>query len=278
MKTIGMLVAVEMGAVLSRYGTARAVEKRHGFEVHTYDMDGYTLHVIHSGAGEIAAAAATELLIDRYGVELLVNFGVVGGLTAEMAQTKTCVVERVVHYDFDSSAFDSTVPGQYIEYASPYLPLNAELIERAVAIAPELKRVTCASADKFVDGQEAKSALHERWGADICEMEAAAIVLTCDRAGIPCLLIKTLCLLRSIRPAPFRMHVMHQSHEELYHSRDKEETSPIHDEPEHGVSESLEIVFIQIFPKQRGKRRYEKKRQDDKTDDYPRTDAVSVLI
>ena len=191
MKTIGMLVAVEMGAVLSRYGTARAVEKRHGFEVHTYDMDGYTLHVIHSGAGEIAAAAATELLIDRYGVELLVNFGVVGGLTAEMAQTKTCVVERVVHYDFDSSAFDNTVPGQYIEYESPYLPLNAELIERAVAIAPELKRVTCASADKFVDGQEAKSALHERWGADICEMEAAAIVLTCDRAGVPCLLIKT---------------------------------------------------------------------------------------
>ena len=58
MKKIGMLVAVEMGAVLSRYGTAREVETRHGFEVHTYDMDGYTLYVMHSGAGEIAAAAA----------------------------------------------------------------------------------------------------------------------------------------------------------------------------------------------------------------------------
>ena len=39
--------------------------------------------------------------------------------------------------------------------------------------------------------REAKSALHERWGADICEMEAAAVVLTCDRSGVPCLLIKT---------------------------------------------------------------------------------------
>ena len=191
MKTIGMLVAVEMGAVLSRYGTAEKSETRSGFQVYTYDMHGYTLHVISSGAGEIAAAAATQLLIDRYGAELVVNFGVVGGLTAEMAQTKTCVVERVVHYDFDTSAYDGTLPGQYAEYPDVYLPLNTDLIERAVAIAPELKRVTCASADKFVDGPAAKSALHERWDADICEMEAAAVVLTCNRSGVPCLLIKT---------------------------------------------------------------------------------------
>ena len=191
MKKIGMLVAVEMDAVLRRYGTAERVETRHGFEMHQYNMNGYELYVLRSGAGEIAAAAAAQMLIDRYEVEMIVNFGVVGGLTEEMAQTKTCVVERVVHYDFDTSAYDGTLPGQYAEYPDVYLPLNADLIERAVAIAPELKRVTCASADKFVDGPEAKSALHERWGADICEMEAAAVVLTCDRSGVPCLLIKT---------------------------------------------------------------------------------------
>ena len=191
MKTIGMLVAVEMGAVLSRYGTAKKTETRSGFEVYTYDMHGYTLHVMHSGAGEIAAAAATQLLIDRYGAELIVNFGVVGGLTAEMAQTKTCVVEKVVHYDFDTSAYDGTLPAQYAEYPDVYIPATASLVSRAVQIAPELRRVVCASADKFVDGQEAKSALHERFGADICEMEAAAVVLTCNRSGVPCLLIKT---------------------------------------------------------------------------------------
>jgi adenosylhomocysteine nucleosidase len=120
-----------------------------------------------------------------------VNFGVVGGLTEEMAQTKTCVVERVVHYDFDTSAYDKCLPGQYMGYPDEYLHPSPELIDRAVAICPELKRVTCASADKFVDGAAEKSALHARWGADICEMEAAAVVLTCDRSGVPCLLIKT---------------------------------------------------------------------------------------
>ena len=191
MKKIGMLVAVEMDAVLRRYGTAKRVEKRHGFEMHLYDMGEYEVYVLRSGAGEIAAAAAAELLIDRYEVELIVNFGVVGGLTAEMAQTKTCVVEKVVHYDFDTTEYDHCLPGQYMGYEDAYLRPDPALIHKAVALFPQLKRVTCASGDKFVAGEAAKSALHERWGADICEMEAAAVVLTCDRAGIPCLLIKT---------------------------------------------------------------------------------------
>lgn len=191
MKKIGMLVAVEMDAVLRRYGTAERVENRHGFEMHLYNMGEYELYVMRSGAGEIAAAAAAQMLIDRYEVELLVNFGVVGGLTREMAQTKTCVVERVVHYDFDTSAYDGCEPGRYMQYPDVYLRPSPTLIDRATAICPELKRVTCASADKFVAGEEAKSALHTRWGAEICEMEAAAVVLTCDRGGVPCLLIKT---------------------------------------------------------------------------------------
>lgn len=191
MKKIGMLVAVEVDAVLSRYGSAVSREERAGFQILTYHMEDYILYVIHSGAGELAAAAAAQLLIDRYEVELLVNFGVVGGLTEEMAQTRTVVVEKVVHYDFDTSAYDGTLPGQYAEYPDVFLPATAALVDKALQIAPELKKVICASADKFVDGREAKAALHERFGADICEMEAAAVVLTCNRCGVPCLLIKT---------------------------------------------------------------------------------------
>ena len=65
------------------------------------------------------------------------------------------------------------------------------MVDKAQALFPELQRVVCASADKFVEGREAKSSLHERFGADICEMEAAAVVLTCNRALVPCLVIKT---------------------------------------------------------------------------------------
>ena len=189
-KKIGLLVAVEMESVFARYGTPGKTEKHGGFEIFRYENERYDLFVINSGIGEIAAAAATGLLIDRYEVELVVNFGVVGGLTEEMALSKTCVVTRVVHYDFDLSGIDPVQPAQYPGYEDIYLPADEELVKRALQICPELKPVICASADKFVGNQADKERLHRLYDADICEMESAAVLLTCRRNEVPCLMIK----------------------------------------------------------------------------------------
>lgn len=191
MKNIGMIVAVEMSSVLDRYGSPHGEEQVCGFKILRYDMADYTLYVLNSGVGELAAAAAAQLLIDRYEVCLIVNFGVVGGLTEDMGEMRTCVVEKLVHYDFDLSEIDPVPTGKYPEYDSVFIPMDAELVRRALQIAPELKPVTCASADKFIGSPEKKRSLHEKYGADICEMEAAGIALTCNRSGVPCLSIKT---------------------------------------------------------------------------------------
>lgn len=191
MKNIGMIVAVEMASVLDRYGRPHGEETVCGFRILRYDMAGYTLYVLNSGVGELAAAAAAQLLIDRYEVCLIVNFGVVGGLTEDMGEMRTCVVKKLVHYDFDLSEIDPVEPGKYPEYDSVFIPLDAALVRRALEIAPELKPVVCASADKFIGSPDKKRALHEKYGADICEMEAAGIALTCNRSGVPCLSIKT---------------------------------------------------------------------------------------
>ena len=189
-RRIGLLVAVEMDSVFARYGEPVKTERRGGFEVFQFESGSYTLHVIHSGIGEIAAAAAAELLIDRYRVRMIVNFGVVGGLTEEMAEAKTCVVARVVHYDFDLSGIDPVVTAQYPGFPDVYLPADETLVRKALTVCPELKPVTCASADKFVGNQADKERLHRLYEADICDMESAGVLLTCLRWKVPCLLIK----------------------------------------------------------------------------------------
>ena len=108
-----------------------------------------------------------------------------------MALARTVVVESVVHYDFDTSDWDGCEVGRYAAYPTPRIPATPELVARARALFPELRAVVCASADKFVGRAEEKRRLHERFGAEICEMEAAGVVLTCSRAGVPCLLVKT---------------------------------------------------------------------------------------
>lgn len=191
MKNIGMVVAVEMDAVLSRYGAPSEKRRVAGFEVYTYTGADYIIYALNSGAGEIAAAAATQLLISVFHADLILNFGVVGGLTEEMAKARTCVVESVVHYDFDTSEAGWAEPARYLDYPTAYIPASAALVERALSIEPRLKKVICASADKFVGKAERKRELHALYGAEICEMEAAGIVLTCNRSGVPCLLVKT---------------------------------------------------------------------------------------
>ena len=54
----------------------------------------------------------------------------------------------------------------------------------------QISAVVCASGDKFIAEPEQKIRVHEMFGADICEMEAAGIVLTCNRNQVPCMLVK----------------------------------------------------------------------------------------
>ena len=190
MKKIGMIVAVEIKAVLDKYGSQLKAEEKAGYQVLEYQTENYHLVILNCGAGEIAAASGTQFLISEYKVDLVVNFGVVGGLTEAMATTKLCIVDKVVHYDFDTSAVDNVEVGRYLNYPDVYIPVSAELKEIAFKVNPELIPVICASGDKFVSDEQAKIRLHEQFNADICEMEAAGIALTCNRNNVPCVMLK----------------------------------------------------------------------------------------
>lgn len=190
-KNIGMIVAVEIEAVLNKFGMPIQELQFTGYTVYQYRLREHSLFVIHSGAGQIAASMATQFLITQFNVELIVNFGVVGGLTHEMALTKTCIVESVVHYDFDTSDVNGCGVGRYLEYPSVYIPTTKEIVDKALEIEPSLRKVICASGDKFITQKDKKEELYKIFKADICEMEATGIVLTCNRNKIPCLLIKT---------------------------------------------------------------------------------------
>ena len=189
---VGVVVAIEINAVLNGYGEPAKITSSGGYTVRTYDRGGFELVVVESGAGEISAATATQMLIDRYDVDLIVNFGVVGALvsTDELGSGGICVVEKVIHYDFCTDGWLNLPAGQYPGYSSPFIETDADLMKQALELLPDSCAVACASADKFVDSAEDKQSLREKTGARICEMEAAGIVLTCRRCGVPCLLIK----------------------------------------------------------------------------------------
>ncbi|MCQ2405564.1 MAG: QueT transporter family protein [Clostridia bacterium] len=189
-RRVGMVVAIEMGAIFERYKNCKEIETGAGFKLFLIEQDRFSLYVAQSGMGECAAAAACQFLISKCNVSTIINFGVVGGLTEEMKQLKVCLVDKVVHYKYDCTEFLPMVVGQVDGYDSIYIKTNETLVKHALVLDDSLSLVTCCSGDKFIGTAEEKTYLHETFGGDICDMESAGIVTTCDINKVPCILFK----------------------------------------------------------------------------------------
>lgn len=189
--TVGIIVAVEeeKKAFLDVFGSPDYATDYAGYNVSTWlHPHSCRIHLVLSGYGEIAAAAATQYLISRYSVDRIINYGVAGGLYEGHFIRKVGFVRKIVHYGFDLSVDDKYPVGRYPNQDNLFIsPAEDALPSICLNKYPEF---ICASADKFVGAGEPKRKLREEFGADICEMEAAGIVITCNRNHIPCSLIK----------------------------------------------------------------------------------------
>jgi len=158
--------------------------------ISTFRIKNNCFYTIESGVGEIRAAAATQELIMRSNPDLIINFGVCGGLNPDISSGEVVAVKSIVHYNRDISAVDNTEAERYEQYKSIYIPTNAELIDRVIDFMPNVRQVICASGDEFVADPKRKLELLKKYKAEICDMEAAGIQLTADKAGVPTLIIK----------------------------------------------------------------------------------------
>ena len=139
--------------------------------------------------GEIAASAACQLLITKYNVDCILNFGVVGALTPKASVQSFVYVGDVVHYDMDTSDVDGYPIGGYGCFDDVAVKCDERLLSKALNVNA-LPVVRCASADKFVGKSERKAELNRTFGAEICDMESAGILFACRFNGISCLLVK----------------------------------------------------------------------------------------
>lgn len=159
------------------------------YEVMFFEFTNHKLCLVLSGFGEIAAAACTQYLIDHFNVDKIINYGVAGSLAFCHKINEVGFVRKIIHYDLDLTAGGYAI-GEYPKQGSQFLVPIADAIPDLANYG--LKEFVCASGDKFVDGAKDKGKLRKDFGADICEMEAAGIVITCNRNNIPCTFIKSI--------------------------------------------------------------------------------------
>lgn len=192
MLKIGVLVAMEeeLLPALELFGQEIQRDSYCNKPVYIFSFKEKIVYVVNSGVGIIAAAAATQMLIDRYNVDTIINFGFAGALKNSFKAGDLVVAGGVIHYDYDVTALNGGVRAKYSELPDRVIPVDKGLLS-AASIAGGIKEVLVASGDKVIGDKNTVKSLIDQFNADICEMESAGIALTALRnGGVKVLLLK----------------------------------------------------------------------------------------
>ena len=191
---IGIITAMadETTPLYQKMGKATGEINVAGVTIFKFEIDGNEIFLVRSGVGEIRAAMTFQLLVDRFDVDAVLNFGFVGSLDNRFEVGDLVLAEKVVHYQFDTSAIDNVPAGQYDGNDSVFFSVDNGLIEKVQKeLDTTLPQVVVASGDKFIASREDKEHLRT-FGADICEMECAGLVIASVRNNVPLLSIKVI--------------------------------------------------------------------------------------
>jgi adenosylhomocysteine nucleosidase len=135
-----------------------------------------------SGIGKVSAALTTQLLIDQFSPEYVLNFGTCGGMNNSVKILNYYVVEKCLQFDFDLRELDGVPLGYIQEYKTAYFPTSTSGLEFMPTTA-------LASADRFTNDVNDINSINEI-GCSLRDMEGGAIAQVCVSNNTPLYMIK----------------------------------------------------------------------------------------
>ncbi len=160
-------------------------------------IDGKEIVLVRSGVGKVNMAACTQLLIDQFNVEALINSGVAGTLNPELNQGDIVLSTAAVQHDFDTTAVGGKL-GEIDRLGIDFFPASQELLATAKKAASTLTDISVvegdvASGDQFVAGGETAQKIKDHFGeVSAVEMEGAAMAQVAYLNEIPYLIIRSI--------------------------------------------------------------------------------------
>ena len=154
-------------------------EKIAGRNFYRRSLAGKEVNATTSGLGKVMAAATTQMLIDCFQADLILNFGSCGALDSGLVVGDLVLASRVIEYDFTSE-----------HKAVPTTGCDAFLLSELARRFPDLKIGPLASADRNADTVEIREALFTQHKAIAADWEGASIVRVARRMEIPALVLR----------------------------------------------------------------------------------------
>ncbi|MBR6614509.1 MAG: 5'-methylthioadenosine/adenosylhomocysteine nucleosidase, partial [Lachnospiraceae bacterium] len=160
-------------------------------------IKGKEVVVVRSGIGKMNAGICSQILVDRYQVEGIINTGIAGSLRNEINIGDIVLATVAVQHDVDATGFGYPI-GEIPQMGIKEFPADEKL--RALAEACSKKanpdiQVFCgrvASGDQFISSKEKKNWIQDNFDAYCTEMEGAAIAQAAYLNNIPYLVVRAI--------------------------------------------------------------------------------------
>lgn len=160
------------------------------------ELYNHNVVVVKCGIGKVNAAVCTQILIDDFEVDSVINIGAAGGVGKEVVPGDVVIATSLIQHDMDVTAFGSRI-GQIPRMDCFDFKSDEKLLNLAIDSAKEIHNISIhsgiiVSGDQFIDSVEKVEWFSEEFNAKACEMEGASIAQVCYLNNIPFVIIRSI--------------------------------------------------------------------------------------
>lgn len=197
MKKIGIITAMsEEFAVIEELMKNIEVIEKYDLKFYCGLISKKEVVLVKCGVGKVNSARATQMMIDIFSIEYIINVGVAGSLNEELEIGDIVIGKKMVQHDFDTTACGDEKG--YITGVGKNFISDLNLIEKCNKIIKanlndiNIKVGTIATGDIFCQETSLKNEILKEFNADCVEMEGGAIAQVCTLSNIPFIVIRSI--------------------------------------------------------------------------------------
>lgn len=156
-------------------------------------ISGVEIVVLFSGVCKVNAAIATQILIDTYHADYIINAGAAGGMDAKLEILDTVISTEVAYHDVAPNILTEFHP--WLE--TVFFKADRELLSLSEKAVEKLKPVHNVFWGRMVTGEafisdEGRKAINEQFAPLTVDMETASIAHVCYVNKIPFISIRSI--------------------------------------------------------------------------------------
>ena len=150
------------------------------------------------GIGKVNAAMSTQIMIDLYAPDVIINSGIAGSLSGDIRIGDIVVSDDCVQHDMDGTEMGEPLGQvQFNDALRTFFPADTAIVAQRYAACDSIDDISVfrgriASGDTFIVSHDRRQRIADTFNALACEMEGAAVGTVCFRNGVPFAILRSI--------------------------------------------------------------------------------------